>query len=323
MHTNFFEIPGYSNYLINKDGQVINRNKNKFLKGSVNPAGYVLFRITDDTGCTLTWGRHRLLGYVFLNPGKDISGLVINHKNAIKGDDRLENLEWVTYRENAEHAGSLGITSRCTPIAVRDVKTGEIDFYPSIVAAANSFGMTKDAINWRIKQPQERVYPEGKQYRAGISNDPWVSPNFNKFGRATPVIVYDVLLGKNLFFEKLSDAANFQKISLVTAYGKVISPNQPLINNRFLIKYADDSRPWREVRDEELNDDFSLVKKKVEVFCLASNKTEIYRSVTDAANAIGLKKSTACSRLKTKPGIIFPDGYALRYVLDSSGPHEL
>jgi hypothetical protein len=49
---------------------------------------------------------HRLVAIAFLKYDKN--RLFINHKNLIKNDNRVENLEWVTTQENIIHAHSFG-----------------------------------------------------------------------------------------------------------------------------------------------------------------------------------------------------------------------
>lgn len=55
------------------------------------------------------WMAHRLIWEAVNGPIPD--GLQINHKNGIKHDNRIENLELVTQSENAKHAYRIGLQS--------------------------------------------------------------------------------------------------------------------------------------------------------------------------------------------------------------------
>ena len=53
---------------------------------------------------------HRLVCAAFIGPCPD--GHEVNHKNCIRQDNRPENLEWVTRRQNAKHRERFGRHSR-------------------------------------------------------------------------------------------------------------------------------------------------------------------------------------------------------------------
>lgn len=52
---------------------------------------------------------HRLVKIAFDGWPEDPSKTVINHKNGIKHDNRVENLEWSTMKENIQHAHDTGL----------------------------------------------------------------------------------------------------------------------------------------------------------------------------------------------------------------------
>lgn len=66
------------------------------------PNGYMMARLNmnNSTECVMA---HRLVAIAFIGDPPD-GKTIINHKNGIKDDNRPENLEWVTMRENAKHS---------------------------------------------------------------------------------------------------------------------------------------------------------------------------------------------------------------------------
>lgn len=319
----FYEIPGYSRYVISREGKVFNREKGHFLEGSVNPDGYHNFRLRSDTNRTLTWGLHRLMAYVFLHPGKDVAPLVVNHKNANKSDNCIENLEWVTYRGNAEHAGSLGLTIKCQPISVRDVDTGVIVKYPSVVACARVYGVSKDFINWRVKKGETYVFPERKQYRGSHSDDPWYIPSGTQLvssdsRNSKKVLVRYFVSGAIGEYPKLTDLAKNLGVALSTLSGWLKEEGQPVLPGYIQLKLADDPAPWREVNDFYTDFEKSRNKRTVKVVNDSTGEVILYPSAVQCAQDLGLLPTTLHERLRSNGHKVFSDGRRYSYYSDKN-----
>lgn len=88
-------------YLLYPTGEVYSLINNIFLKQSMS-AGYYIYGSARGLSSV-----HRLLAEHYL--GGIPEGYVVNHKNGIKTDNRLENLEIVTHSENVNHAYENGL----------------------------------------------------------------------------------------------------------------------------------------------------------------------------------------------------------------------
>jgi hypothetical protein len=132
------DIPGYEGrYQASNLGRIRSQQRG-LLKPFINHNGYMVAPLTKE-GEKVRTGAHRLVAQAFIpNPENKEQ---INHKNGIKTDNRVENLEWVTCSENNLHRrrvlnGGGGRPAR--PVVC--LTTGER--FPSITAAAQATGST-------------------------------------------------------------------------------------------------------------------------------------------------------------------------------------
>ena len=113
-------------YKISNKGKVIGK-KGKLIGGKLNKCGYVTCHVKFEDGF-VTGLLHRAVAYIFLGkpPNKDDD---INHKDGDKLNNCVENLEWVTHKENMQHrsdvlgcmVGTDNPTNRLTESQVLDI----------------------------------------------------------------------------------------------------------------------------------------------------------------------------------------------------------
>ena len=94
-------------YKITEDGKVWSNIYNKFLSCKYDKDGYLDLLLVCEDGKRRHFRIHRLVAETFLVNKFNLP--VINHKNGIKSDNNLHNLEWSTIRDNNIHAINLGL----------------------------------------------------------------------------------------------------------------------------------------------------------------------------------------------------------------------
>ena len=147
----FYRIPilGLNKYVISKCGLIysLHSNKNRIINAATDKDGYkvlTLRRYNKPYYIKL----HRLLALTFIGPCPE--GFVCNHKNTIKDDNSIDNLEWVSQKQNYHHSKNIN---------------GK-DYYNPIKWTGEKHGLTKlsdsDAITIRtrfkkIKESQKQI----------------------------------------------------------------------------------------------------------------------------------------------------------------------
>lgn len=167
------DIQGYENsYEVSNLGRVRSKSRKrpfgrgfkvyegKILKQATDKDGYKKISLSKE-GKKKRFMIHRLVANEFIENPNDLP--VINHKDGIKDNNNVINLEWVTYSENTQHAFNTGL---CKPsnggtnkhVAMVDNKTGiTIKEFDSIAEASEYSGHSIPRISYSANKEANSV----------------------------------------------------------------------------------------------------------------------------------------------------------------------
>lgn len=150
---------------VDKNGQVLLPDGNVTIGHNAGP-----------TGAEIQYKRygkfpvHRLVALTFLECPGDPREFDVNHKNGIKSDNRLENLEWATRKENVQHAVKTGLSTQTRKVDLKDLTSGEVKTYPGLNLAAREIGVGPGQLCVFLKS-EKPLNPIGIKYDAKYHGD--------------------------------------------------------------------------------------------------------------------------------------------------------
>jgi hypothetical protein len=151
------DVEGYKGYYqVSNLGNVksFKKKKERILKPFIDKQGYKIVYLCLENGKVNT-SIHRLVASNFLGA----SNLCVNHKNGNKLDNRVENLEFVTHRENITHHKIMNNSKNSKFAGVcwhkRDKKWTSQVYINGKINNLGSFDNELDAYNAYLKALQE------------------------------------------------------------------------------------------------------------------------------------------------------------------------
>ena len=147
-------IKGYDNYQGSTYGRVWNVKRQRYCVPSKKPNGYMSVNLYDNYGKRKKELVHRLVALTYIpNPEHKPQ---VNHIDLVRDNNRVDNLEWVTIKENVEKS------TLPKKISVYDLYGNELYKFNSIREACLKLNLTEsnviECLSGRNRQKTHKGY---------------------------------------------------------------------------------------------------------------------------------------------------------------------
>lgn len=112
-------LQGYAGYYASKDGRIYSDKSDKVLKPHRNRRGYVTYGLSSPGMPGKTIQGHTLVALTYLEKTNKSHDRV-NHKDGVKDNNKLSNLEWTDAKGNAAH-----YQTELRPKKIKTIKTNK------------------------------------------------------------------------------------------------------------------------------------------------------------------------------------------------------
>ena len=153
------QVAGYPDYEVSCDGRVRSNKKKTpiVLKPGLSRTGYPRVVLCARDGSKQNKTVHRVVAETYIpNPENKPQ---VNHKDGVKSNNTVDNLEWATPSENVQHAFDVlnrvrqnGGTNKLTKEQVEDLRTRAANgTLGTFTECAKEHGVSKEVISWAVK----------------------------------------------------------------------------------------------------------------------------------------------------------------------------
>lgn len=298
-YVEFAYIPGFTRYVINKQGEVITLISDRHLT-SHNTNGYKGYSLSPDVGRNISIGRHRLMAFAFLEYPANVDILDVNHISGIRGDDRLENLEWATRQRNCQHAFENGLRPDNQEVLVRNFISGEIREFYSIEECARVMKLSGEGTRSRVNSRGQYIYPDFFQFKRKNDPTPWrdfenPETDIYRSGIARKIKVRDIRTNKVTVYDSAIKCGKELGFSKATVLWQLRENRIKRPHRGYDFKWFDDDSDWQTYDDIEIECHLGnpvTIAKPIIVTDILTGEEKIYYNVDLFSKEIDRAKCT-------------------------------
>ncbi len=201
-------IKNSGHYEISNKGRMRNKTNLHILKPSIDKYGYYKIKYNNDKGVLIYKTIHRLVAEAFIpNPENKPC---INHKDGIKTNNNLENLEWVTVKENIIHSFNNLLNKNTSPVELLNIEDNSRLNFRSIKDLGRYLSIFSSSLIPLIKNSNNN--PIYGKYVVIIKNEELMLETSNTENFGKEVYVYDEISEKLEIYPSILLASYFTGI---------------------------------------------------------------------------------------------------------------